>query len=271
MAKPILAVGWDVGGWCGNKQAVAALRWDGGRADWLGKACCFTLADLPDDWGLNQLLRRAWKDGPEDALRHYQVVLAIDAPLGFPTEFSDLLAGRTPGPFAPDGREINNRLAYRETDRHVFTTFNKKPLSASFDKLGNNATVAMVHTRRLRQQNELRVPPFDEPDDSIATGIEVYPALVKQKRKRGDTEPLPCNASVNELLPPGSQPGSDECDACICALMALAYGHAGRIPGLPRIEPVPPPLTETIRREGWIYYPAARGPHQPGGQTVSPD
>jgi len=119
----------------------------------------------------------------------------------------------------------------------------------------------MVHTRRLREKNELRVPPFDEPDEGIPIGVEVYPALIKQRRKRGDTQPLQCNATVNELLPqdgrPGSEPGSDECDACICALMALAYGHDGRTAGLPRVEPVPQLVTETIRREGWIYYPAS--------------
>ena len=77
--------------------------------------------------------------------------------------------------------EIDNPLAYRETDRHVYRAFGKKPLSGSFDKLGNNATVAMVYTRRLSATGQLRVMPFDEPLIGIPTAIEVYPALLKSK------------------------------------------------------------------------------------------
>jgi hypothetical protein len=31
MPEPILAVGWDVGGWAGAKHGLAAFLWDGGR------------------------------------------------------------------------------------------------------------------------------------------------------------------------------------------------------------------------------------------------
>jgi hypothetical protein len=251
--KDVLAVGWDVGGWRGSKQAVAVTTWERGAPEWPGEACCLKLADLPADWGLQDLVRLAWQDAPGDLLQRYRVVLAIDAPLGFPIAFADLLAGKPAPSFGPDGGEIDNPLAYRVTDRHVFEQFKKKPLSASFDKLGNNATVAMVHTRRLRAKGQLRVPPFDAVEDGIATGIEVYPALVKQKRTHGDREKLRCIPRVEEMLPSGMKPG-DECDACVCALMALAFGHAGRANGLPTLIESRP-VTEQIGREGWIYHP----------------
>jgi hypothetical protein len=79
--------------------------------------------------------------------------------LGFPVAFSELLAQRSTPSFDPSGPEIENPLAYRETDRQIYRTFRKKPLSGSFDKLGNNATVAMVHTRRLSTAGQLRVAP----------------------------------------------------------------------------------------------------------------
>src|ERR1019366_10472685 len=45
--KPILAVGWDVGGWVGNKQGVAVATYaEGGGVHWLGQATTLRLASL---------------------------------------------------------------------------------------------------------------------------------------------------------------------------------------------------------------------------------
>ena len=63
-----------------------------------------------------------------------------------PLAFTELLARRRELRLSKWGAELDNPLAYRETDRHIYRTFLKRPLSGSFDKLGNNATVAMVHT-----------------------------------------------------------------------------------------------------------------------------
>lgn len=252
--KPVLAIGWDVGGWVGKKQAVAVARWANGRPEWLGKPQGFRLNSLGRDWSLIDLARVGWPEAPHDILNNQRVVLAIDAPLAFPTAFAELLAGAATPTFDAGGPEMHNPFAYRVTDRNIFDTFKKKPLSASFDKLGNNATVAMVHTRRLRERGHLRVPPFDDVEDGIPIGIEVYPALVKLKRAHGDQEALRCNPSVEKLLPTGLLPG-DECDACICALMALAFGHAGRIADVPTMRPAGA-IDRTTRREGLIYYPS---------------
>ena len=65
-----------------------------------------------------------------------------------PLAFTELLARRSTPLIHPMDAELDNPLAYRETDRHIYRTFLKKPLSGSFHKLGNNATVAMVHINR---------------------------------------------------------------------------------------------------------------------------
>lgn len=186
-------------------------------------------------------------------LTKYSIVLAIDALLGFPAAFSDLLAKHAIPAVDPNAGEIENRLAYRDTDRRIHEIFNRKPLSASFDKRGNNTSVAMVHLNRLRERGLIRVRPFDEPKNGIPTAIEVYPAVVKGRKRPGTEALAHCNDVMHALLPDDVQRGTDECDACLCALLALAYGHAGTTPSLPALEG--PPSGDAFAREGWIYYP----------------
>ena len=256
LRQPVLGVGWDVGGWIGRKQAVAIAEWNDHSAQWLGTPMRFSIAQLGEHWGVDDLVRCAWPEAPSEILETRELVMAIDAPLGFPVAFSELLAGRSTPSFDPRGPEIENPLAYRETDRHIFRTFRKKPLSGSFDKLGNNATMAMVHTRRLSTAGQLRVVPFDEPQIGIPTAIEVYPALLKRKKRIGDQSAAECFPTVRALLPSGVSDGTDECDACLCALLALAYGYAGQIVGLPKMQ-APTGAIADIKREGWIFYSAS--------------
>ena len=91
---PVLGVGWDVGGWIGNKQAVALAEWKGNSAQWLGTPRCFSVAQLGDNWSVDDLVRRAWPEAPSEILQSHELVMAIDAPLSFPVAFSELLAGR---------------------------------------------------------------------------------------------------------------------------------------------------------------------------------
>jgi len=267
MRQPVLGVGWDVGGWIGRKQAVAIAEWDYHSAQWRVIPVPFSIADLGERWGLEDLLRHAWPDAPSEILETREVVMAIDAPLGFPIAFSELLAGRSTPSFDPSGPEIENPLAYRETDRHIHKTFGKKPLSGSFDKLGNNATVAMVHTRRLSTAGRLRVAPFDEPQIGIPTAIEVYPALLKRKKRIDGGSAAECLPSVRSLLPSSVSDGTDECDACLCALLALAYGYDGQIEGLPKMQG-PTGAIVDIGYEGWIFYSASDWPStRLAGQT----
>jgi len=246
--KPVLALGWDVGGWVGRKQGVAVATFGDHGLEWRGTAA-FRLADFPTPgWSLLDLLRMAWPEAPEDALENHRVVLAIDAPLGFPRAFKKLLETGEAPPFPPDAPEIQNPLAYRDCDRHIWQTFSKKPLSASFDKLGNNATLAMHHARRLARLHDARVLPFDPPDEAHHTILEVYPALSKVPK---DTC---CYPPIQRFLPADSVAATDECDACICALMALAFAMNGTRAELPPL--VGPGGSCNVVDEGWIYHAA---------------
>lgn len=252
-ARPILGVGWDVGGWKGDKQGVAAVTHGAGGVEWLGRPKSFRLSSLTPQCGVVDFIRQGWPNAEDDVLSTHRIVIAIDAPLAFPEAFVKLLTGRAIPDVAAGGREIDNPLAYRATDRHILNTFQKKPLSASFDKLGNNATVAMVYVRRWAAQCGLPVLPFEPPHANGSAIIEVYPALTKVKGEKF------CHPPLQRLLPQSVMPGSDESDAAICALVALAFLLDGSSAGLPRlVGPDPHASDEELRSEGWIYHlPAA--------------
>ncbi|MCZ7679161.1 MAG: DUF429 domain-containing protein [Sandaracinaceae bacterium] len=244
---PVLAIGWDVGGWLGTKQGVAVLLHEGpGRAKFLSAPRRVRAAEI-EARGLDGFLGGALGASTGDVCERFRVVLAIDAPLGFPRAFGELLAGRPPKDPNPS-REIDSTLAHRSCDRWVYEKHGKKPLSASFDKLGNNATVAMVVTGRLRAERAFRALPFDAPQPGCPELIEVYPALVKR-----DGHAL---APLARWLPREIEPGTDEHDAAICAVLGLAHACAGAEPDLPELVPPPADLLEDARDEGWIYSPA---------------
>jgi hypothetical protein len=245
--KQLLAVGWDVGGWVGRKQAVAVAALGPGGVEWRGTARAFRLADLPcPRWSLLDLIRMAWPDGPEDTVERHRVVLAIDAPLGFPSAFTQLLTTGEVRHSRPTRRRLTTPSPIGRATGTSSEPFGKKPLSASFDKLGNNATVAMHHATRLARLHNARVLPFDTPDDTAHTIIEVYPALSKVPK---DTC---CYPGIQRLLPHGAVAATDECDACICALMALAFGLNGTWAELPPL--VAPTGSGAVENEGWIYH-----------------
>ena len=247
---PVLGVGFDVGGWLGKKQAVAVVEGDGQRRVWHGSATAFTVAKLaaaPHGGSPLDLVRLAWPKAPGDLLERYRVVIGIDAPLGFPQTFAQLVAG---GQVTLEGqtKEIDSPLAYRECERIVHRTYGKKPLSAVFDKLGNNATVGIVHARRWRDTHGFRVLPFQEGGNGNRMIIEVYPALVK----RGPS----ATPGIAKLLPSQLMVGTDEYDAAICSVLALSHGLAGRDPELPTLNgPSPEMDASKVQSEGWIYAP----------------
>ena len=116
LRQPVLGVGWDVGGWIGRKQAVAIAEWKDHSAQWLATPTCFSIAQLGEHWGVDDLVRCAWPEAPNEILETRELVMAIDAPLGFPVAFSELLAGRSTPSFDPSGTvpRLKNPLAYRE-------------------------------------------------------------------------------------------------------------------------------------------------------------
>ncbi|MDQ0253429.1 putative nuclease with RNAse H fold [Evansella vedderi] len=250
----VIAIGWDVGGWMGSNHGVAICQWDktSKKISWLGKP---TETSITHNslMSLEQLIQQV---DPSFDLDHSSrsntlVVIGVDAPLGYPMAFTKLLNGETP-PIVKPQKEIHNPLAYRRTDQEIHNVFGKKPLSAVFDRIGNNATLAILHTRLWEKDNDFIVYPFRErtfKDNRII--IEVYPALVKERRNAEVSEEL------RQYMPAGIEPGTDAYDASICALYAIAYGTNGTL--LPKLVEPPIHLAEESKEEGWIYYMINRG------------
>jgi len=199
------------------------LHWkQAGRLELAATPTRVRLADLTDeDLGVDGLLSAAGVEVSWD-----RVVIGIDAPLGWLAEFVRLLSDtpRQTGPYLPGtGGETDNRLAYRFTDRVVYRRCGKKPLSAAFDKLGNNATKAITLCQLLRRNSSTIVVPQEEDDGQPVAICEADPALWKQDAAR-DGELI---GPVADVVPREDMPalGTDEADAVLCALTAACYDN----------------------------------------------
>lgn len=239
----VVAIGWDVAGWRSPGQAVAIALVCDGAMSWPGLARGFRF-DAGEPVGLHALTKHAWNRSVEECLGAAdRVVVAIDSPLAFPNAFRKLLDGEFL--LRPPAAQIDNPLAFRSCDRWVAEHYGKPPLPASFDKLGNPATLAMTACGELRRDG-FRVVPQDARRANRAV-IEVYPALNKRgKRNRAD----PAIDPVHRLIPDGVVPGTDAYDAAICALLGLAF--AGMSGSLGLVD-LPNPDRSLPREEGWIF------------------
>ncbi|MFA9556785.1 DUF429 domain-containing protein [Evansella sp. AB-rgal1] len=246
--EKVIGIGWDVGGWMGKNHGVAICQWtkDSNEISWLGEP---TEVSLPPGGLLTLRDLFAAVHSPlqlEDVEGGTLVVIGVDAPLGYPKEFIRLLNGGTPSVGRPE-KEIHNPLAYRTTDIEIHRVFAKKPLSAVFDRIGNNATTAMVHARVWEQENNFKVYPFrDKAKSDNRIIVEVYPALLKEKRF-GEVR-----GKFRQFMPPKTEAGTDAYDACICALFGVAFGTNGNL--LPTLKGPEAHQESDAREEGWIYY-----------------
>ncbi len=241
----IFGIGWDVRGWRSTKQAtaVACLRAGAKSIDWLGHSKLFGFGNGTTPGFMALTEPAVGKDLAIKLNKSSQIAIAIDAPLAFPAQFQKLLIGTAKNiPVAAS--EIENPLAYRDCERWIKNEFGKKPLSASFDKLGNNASLAIAVTQKLHQEGYTLAPQKStSPDRAV---IEVYPGIVKIDFKR-DNPALPALA---KYIPGDLKLGTDEYDAAICAVLALLFLGAGQNLSLPDLTSFPSGID---REEGWIY------------------
>ena len=199
-----IGIGWDVRGWQGNAQAVAVVGWQSRtqQLHWLGVSPLFRLSSRVAP-DLDALLRPALQD--EMALM--QALACPRLALG-----------------------IDAPLAF------------PRALGATFDRLGNNATLALSMLPRL---GGLQLVPRLAPHAERAV-LEVYPALAKVAGKAS-----PARAEIAASLPADVVAGTDRYDAALCALMALQYAAGGAVTSLPDLVSVPP---DVPLDEGWVYH-----------------
>jgi hypothetical protein len=232
-------IGWDVGGWnCdSNPRSRDALvvidgagirigqPWRGNLRETLNTAP--TAADF-----LTASLALCKLPAPANP----RATIAIDAPLGFPAAFAQLITGGAA--LTQIGQSAANPYLFRATERRLVAE-GVTPLSAVKDMIGSQSTKAMHAVARYTQP----IGPGVWSDGAHLTLIETYHALCRS-RARGTFNNLATATAAREI---------DILDAEVCAQIALAF--------VQQPDWLEPPSPDLPACEGWIWAPLPQTPH----------
>jgi hypothetical protein len=187
-------------------------------------------------------------------------IIAIDAPLGWPTPMATALSGHHAGEkIAIDADGMFSRL----TDITVRRLVGKRPLEVGANLIARAALAALGLIEQIRQDTGLKLPLLWAPGEAEVGVIEVYPAATLISRglaidgyKKKDKAGLDARRCLVgellegvDLLPERMdvEVTDHTLDAVLCLIAAADFI---------RDEVVQPPSVElkTARREGWIWF-----------------
>lgn len=226
-------IGWDVGGWNCDKNsksrdAIVILDYEGRQ---VGKPWRGNLTDIISSSNSSHDLFNSVFDLCETEVPHdsYQAVMAIDTPLGFSTEFTNLLTTQRIAENVSD--HTANPYLFRTTERLLFQR-GHKPLSAIKDMIGSQATKG-IHTRN-------KFAPYVDScgvwsDKKRLKIIEAYPASCKNS---------PSIMDWLDRLALGNY-HQDIKDAAICSMIAYYFDKAPH--------QMYSPTDNIPESEGWIW------------------
>ena len=181
------------------------------------------------------------------------VLLALDAPLGWPSGMGEALAGHRAGEGPAGGLRFN-----RETDRVVHRELGRRPLDVGADRIGRTARAALQLLDAVRDRPAVPIPLAWRPPAAGVQAIEVYPAGTLKahgfrhsgykrtehaREREALVEELSAVLSFDESLR-GRAFNADELDAVACLLAAADFLQGACL------EPEDPDLA---REEGWIW------------------
>jgi len=184
------------------------------------------------------------------------VLLALDAPLGWPAPLGSSLVNHQAGEPLPAAADAMFR---RETDRFIHRTVGKLPLEVGADRIARTAHAALNLLAELSAALNQPIPLAWQPQlGDPLSAIEVYPAatltvhgLPARNYKKGDQAAArrAILAQLQPLMTLSADQGplvdsADLLDAVVC-LLAAADFLAGRV--------MPPTDRPLARREGWIW------------------
>jgi hypothetical protein len=193
-----------------------------------------------------------------------RVLLALDAPLGWPVPLGDRLASHAAGEPLPGEA---NALFRRATDVDVAKRLGKRPLDVGADRIARTAHGALTLLERLRERTGRSIGLAWTPESGAdVRAIEVYPAGTLKARgfrhtgyklatHRAERSELIASLAHELGLPADVsllEDNADVLDAALCVLAARDF-LLGRA--------VPPADPGLAVREGWIWVadPPARG------------
>lgn len=189
-----------------------------------------------------------------------KTLLALDAPLGWPSALGKALVDHTAGSFIASSSE---NLFRRATDRLVKKYFGKQPLDVGADRIARTALAALKLLESVRELKGCSIPLAWETNftEGVAA-IEVYPAGsltahgfpakgYKKKNQREVREKiLSCLRERIQFHPDVDVSFAEEdantLDAMICVLAGSDF-LAGK--ALPPTSDV----VEDAKKEGWIW------------------
>lgn len=187
---------------------------------------------------------------------HDRVLLALDAPLGWPQAMGRALAKHRAGEALPD---LANDLFRRETDRFVRARLGKQSLDVGADRIARTAHSALKLLTDLRQRSGLAIPLAWGPSyaERLAA-IEVYPAATligygitvngyKKKEAIAERKALIGSLRLVVDLPEeqtAMERSADALDAGVCVLAGADFLLG---------QSYSPPDEELARHEGWIW------------------
>lgn len=192
------------------------------------------------------------------------VLLALDAPLGWPAPMGEELADH----YAADRVSVPpNMIFRRDTDRFVKKTIGKQSLDVGADRIARTAWSAVNLLAEVRRLTGSNIPlAWSSGMIHESSCIEVYPAATLEAQglsSRGykGNKPVHCESRKNlfaklnvtlelaDYLKRTAVSNDDAFDSLICLLAAVDFleGKAMR-----------PENIDTARKEGWIWVRSKR-------------
>ncbi len=183
------------------------------------------------------------------------VLLAIDAPFGWPIALSQVLSSHCAGAAIDT---TPNLMFRRSTDRFIQAHVGKTPLDVGADRIARTAHAALKLLGDLRTALRLDIPLAWSSDLAGVATIEVYPAAtlvahgIRSKGYKKPSQTVERQEMVRALdrwLDVGTsrslfESNADALDSAVCVLAAVDFLE-GRAMG--------PCDQATALREGWIW------------------
>jgi Protein of unknown function (DUF429) len=199
--------------------------------------------------GVQEIVRWVEGDAP--------VLLALDAPLGWPICLAPALAGHQAGKGIT---QKPNEIFRRTTDKEVQATLKLRPLDVGADKIASTAHAALRLLDEIRYHTGQSVPLAWKPEEvTTVQAIEVYPAATLRSHelphdcyKKQDSQSVACKGIIQGLRDrlemsddvPVLKDNSDVLDAAVCVLAGVDFLMALAIE---------PNDLELAKTEGWIW------------------
>ncbi|MDE0029244.1 MAG: DUF429 domain-containing protein [Deltaproteobacteria bacterium] len=187
------------------------------------------------------------------------VLVALDAPLGWPIALSEALHEHSAG--NPVGN-CPNDMFRRSTDRDIHNRLGKQPLDVGANRIARTAHAALKELEFLRESTDNPIPlAWCHDNLGGVQAIEVYPAATLKShcircdryKRKNNPDHRRGREEIARSLPGVSFAGdcwdavianADALDAAVCVLAAADFVRG---------DATQPPNIDVASREGWIW------------------